>query len=202
MIQLTKCPRCLRKVYPGTRNGKPFIYDYIVNQDGEITSWLPHSGTCPWSPLRDPLTNDQMKIRDYADVLDEIQMIWKLDCAVLEPLPSIDWDDVDIYHAQPPLRHLNPITYQLVKLGGPYPKGNRVELVNYFIGTVVNSTKKTVIALIVTDTLFDKVYDFLYQYDSCSRDKRQLKQVVVAGYRLILDRTVPSEPNRKYHRGI
>lgn len=202
MIQLVKCPQCLRKVYPGTRNGKLFIYDYIVNQDGAITSWLPHSETCPWSPLRDPLANEQMKIRDYADVLDEIQMIWKLDCAVLEPLPPIDWEDVDIYHKQPPLRHLNPITNQLIKLGGPYPKGNRVELANYFIGTVVNSAKKTVVALIVTDTLFDKVHDFLYQYDSRSREKKQLKQVVVARYRLILDRTVPTERNGKYHRGI
>jgi len=143
-----------------------------------------------------------MKIRDYADVLDEIQMIWKLDCAVLEPLPPIDWDDVDIYQEQPPLRHLNPVTYQLVKLGGPYPKGNRVTLANYFVGTVVNSAKKTVVALIVTDTLFDKVHDFLYQYDSRNREKRQLEQVVVAGYRLILGRTVPTERNGKYHRGI
>ena len=110
---------------------------FIVNQDGKITSWLPHNETCPWSPLRDPLVSEQMKIRDYADVLDDLQMIWKLDCAVLEPRASIHWDDVDIYRDQPPSRHLNPVTYQLVKPGGPYPKGNRAELATSFVGAVV-----------------------------------------------------------------
>lgn len=192
MIQLAKCPRCLRHIYPGTRNGKTFAYDYIVNQDGEITSWLPHNETCPWSPFRDPLSG-QMKIRDYADVLDELQMIWKLDCAVLEPKASINWDDVDIYRDQPPFRHLNPVTYQLVKPGGPYPKGNRAELAISFVGTVVNSVKKTVVALMVVRELFDKVHEFLYQYDSHSSRKGPLKQVVVAGYWLILDSAVPTE---------
>ena len=142
MIQLAKCPQCLRQVYPGTRNGKPFAYDYIVNRDGEIISWLPHSETCPWSALRDPLGDDQMKIRDYADMLDGIQMIWKLDCALLEPLPAIVWEDVEVYREQPPLRHVNPVANQLIKAGGPYPKGNRQELIIYFVGTVVNSAKK------------------------------------------------------------
>ncbi len=202
MIQLAKCPRCLRKVYPGTRNGKPFAYDYIVNQDGEIISWLPHSETCPWSPLRDPLGGGEMKIRDYADMLDEIQMIWKLDCALLEPLPPIAWDDVEVYREQPPLRHVNPVTNQLIKASGPYPKGNRQELIAYFVGTVVNSAKKTVVALMITRELFDKVHDFLYQYDSRNCGKMPLKQVVVAGYWLILDSTVPTEQNRTYHRGF
>ena len=188
MIQLAKCPRCLRKVYPGTRNGKKFAYDYFVNRDGEITSWLPHNETCPFSPSRDPI-NGRLNIRDYADVIDDLRMVWKLDCAVLEPRDPIDWDDVNIHLDQTPARHINPVTYKLVKPGGPYPKGNRAELATSFVGTVVNSEKKTVVALMVARQLFDKVHDFLYQYDSRNCGKVELKQVVVAGYRLILDST-------------
>ncbi|MCG9128002.1 hypothetical protein JT359_10425 [Candidatus Poribacteria bacterium] len=199
MIQLAKCPKCLRKVFPGNRNGKKFAYDYIVNQDGEIVSWLPHSYSCPWSSMRDPLVNGRMKIKDYADILDEIQMIWKLDCAEIEPKPPIDWEQVDIYHQQPPLRHLNPITYHLVKPGGPYQSEQRKHLHEHFKGTIVNKPNNTVAAIIVELELFDKIHDFLYQYNS--KDKKSLKPITIMGYRLLLDRDVPSE-QKKYHYGI
>lgn len=203
MIQLAKCPRCLRKVYPGTRNGKPFAYDYFVNRDGEMTSSVPHNETCPFSPSRDPI-NGRLNIRDYADVIDDLRMVWKLDCAELEPRDPIDWDDVDIYRDQPPPRHINPVTYKLVKPGGPYPKGNRAELATSFVGTVVHREKKTVVALIVGCELFDKVHEFLYQYDSRNCGKMALKQVVVAGYWLILDSTVQdwNKDGIEYQDGI
>ncbi|MCY4404131.1 MAG: hypothetical protein OXD54_16320 [Candidatus Poribacteria bacterium] len=200
MIQLAQCPRCLRKVYPGTRNGKKYAFDYFVTVDGDILSGNPHSETCPWGFMRDPLANGPMMIKDYADVLDEIQTIWKLGCVELEPRPPINWNEVDIYQQPPPLRHLNPITCQLIKQGGPYPKGNRNKLNTYFTGTVVSKAKKKkVIAILVERELFDKIHDFVYNYRSGNREGKPLKQVVVAGYYLIMNSTVPSEQKREIH---
>ena len=199
-MQLAQCPKCLRKVYPGTRNSKRHAYDYIVNVKGEIESANSHTETCPWGPQRNPFTGG-MRITGYADFLDDIQMLWKLDCAVLEPRPPIDWNDVALYREQPPLRHLTPIICQLVKAGGPYPQGHRDKLAESIIGTVV-SRKRTVVALIVASELFDTVHEFLYQYDSRSRGKKPLQQVIVAGYWLLLDSTVPSDQNQKYHYGF
>ncbi len=192
MIKLEQCPKCLRKVYSGTQNGRRYFFDYFVNVKGEIESANPHAETCPWGTPRDPFANGPTIITDYADVLDELQMIWKLDCAVLEPRPSIEWNEVDIYHQQPPFKHLNPVTLMLTKPGGPYPRGKRVELVEYFTGTVM-SKKKTVVALIAERKLFDKVHDFLYQYHSRNRDQNPLKQVIVAQYRILLDSVVISK---------
>lgn len=189
MIKLEQCHKCLRKVYPGTRNGKKYFFDYFVNVKGEIVSANSHFETCPWGSQRDPFANGPTIITDYADYLDEIQMIWKLDCTKLEPRPSIEWNEVHIYHGQPPFRHLNPITFMLTKLGGPYPRENRGELVKYFTGTVV-SKKKTVVALLAERELFDKIHDFLYQYHSRNRDQKPLKQVIVAGYHILLNSTV------------
>ena len=189
MIKLEQCPKCLRDVYPSTRNGRKYFLDYFVNVKGEIQSANSHDETCPWGTLRNPLANKPTIITDYADALDELQMIWKLDCTVLEPKPPIEWNQVDIYHEQPPFRHLNPVTFMLTKLGGPYPHGKRIELAQCFTGTVV-SKKKTVVALIAQRKLFDKVHDFLYQYHSRNHDQKPLKQVIVAGYRILLDSTV------------
>ena len=192
MIKLEQCPKCLRKVYPGTRNGRKYFFDYFVNVKGEIVSANSHAETCPWGLPRDPLANGPTIITEYADLLDEIQMVWKLDCAALEPRPLIEWDEVDIYHERPPFRHLNPVTFMLTKLGGPYPRKNRIELVECFTGTVV-SKRQTVVALLAERELFDKVHDFLYQYHSRNREQKPLKQVTVAGYRILLDTAVISK---------
>lgn len=201
MIQLEQCPKCLRKVYPGTRNGKRYFYDYYVNVKGEIESSNSHFETCPWGTQRDPFADGTTIITDYADILDEIQMIWKLDCAALEPKSPIEWNEVDIYHQQPPIKHLNPITFMLTKLGGPYPRKNRAELIKCFTGTVV-SKKRTVVALMAERELFDKIHDFLYQYHSRNRNKKPLKQVIIAGYRILLDTTVISQQKKESHYAV
>ena len=200
MIQLAQCPRCLRKVYPGTRNGKKCAFDYFVTVEGEILSGNLHAQTCPWGSQRDPLASGPMMIKDYADVLDEIQMIWKLSCIELQQKPPIDWNNVDIYQQQPPLRHLNPITYRLIKQGGPYPRANRPKLNTYFTGTVVSRTKKRkVIAILTQEELFNKIHGFIYNYCSSNREGKSLKQVIVAGYRLLLENTVPLEKKKEEH---
>ena len=109
----------------------------------------------------------------------------------LNQKPPINWQQVDIYHQQPPLRHLNPITYQLVKPGGPYRREQRKHLQQHFKGTIVRKPKNTVAAIIVELELFDKIHDFLYQYNS--RDNQPLKQITVAGNRLLLDSDVTTE---------